>query len=193
MWRRFDTKHNQNNLLCTIMFDKGTSINDVPHFFAIFDLPTYLVLLYNVPFLGLSLTPLPTLIWDVINERSPTKKDWYSRSEIVHRNSKQPLMRPFQEPNQQTKAKKRSCFQMSFGNSGGQARLFNTTNTYFKALISISCLSRQRALVSLGLFTKMNGTLLCKLSISASQNKIVLSIIHQIGFTRYSCQPLTNS
>ena len=32
--------------------------------------PTYLVLLYNVPFLGLSCTPLPTLQWDVINERS---------------------------------------------------------------------------------------------------------------------------
>ena len=48
----------------------GTSINDVPRFLAIFDLPTYLVLLYNVPFLGLFWTPLPTLIWDVINERS---------------------------------------------------------------------------------------------------------------------------
>ena len=33
-------------------------------------LHTYLVLLYNVPFRGLSWTPLPTLIWDVINERS---------------------------------------------------------------------------------------------------------------------------
>jgi hypothetical protein len=49
---------------------RGTFINDVPRFLAIFDLPTYLVLLYNVPFLGLSWTPLPTLIWDVINERS---------------------------------------------------------------------------------------------------------------------------
>ena len=29
------------------------SINDVPHFLVIFDLPTYLVLLYNVPFLGI--------------------------------------------------------------------------------------------------------------------------------------------
>ena len=36
---------------------KGMFINDVPHFLAIFDLPTYLVLLYNVPFLGLSWTP----------------------------------------------------------------------------------------------------------------------------------------
>ena len=45
-------------------------INDVPRFLAIFDLPTYLVLLYNVPFLGLSWTPLPTLIRDVINGRS---------------------------------------------------------------------------------------------------------------------------
>ena len=35
--------------------------------------PTYLVLLYNVPFLGLSCTPLPTLISDVINGRSPTE------------------------------------------------------------------------------------------------------------------------
>ena len=48
----------------------GTFINDVPRFLAIFDLPTYLILLYNVPFWGLSWTPLPTLIWDVINERS---------------------------------------------------------------------------------------------------------------------------
>ena len=31
-------------------FVLGTSINDVPRFLAIFDLPTYLVLLYNVPF-----------------------------------------------------------------------------------------------------------------------------------------------
>ena len=52
--------------------DKGTSINDVPHFLVIFDLPTYLVLLYNVPFLGLFWTPLPTLIRDVINGRSLT-------------------------------------------------------------------------------------------------------------------------
>ena len=48
----------------------GTSINDVPRFLAIFDLPTYLVLLYNVRFLGLSWIPLPTLISDVINGRS---------------------------------------------------------------------------------------------------------------------------
>ena len=48
----------------------GTFINDVSCFLAISDLPTYLVLLYNVPFLGLSWTPLPTLIRDVINERS---------------------------------------------------------------------------------------------------------------------------
>ena len=31
---------------------RGTSINDVSRFLAISDLPTYLVLLYNVPFLG---------------------------------------------------------------------------------------------------------------------------------------------
>ena len=49
---------------------KGTSINDVLHFLAIFDLPTYLVLLYNVPFWGLSWTTLPILISDVINGRS---------------------------------------------------------------------------------------------------------------------------
>jgi hypothetical protein len=42
-------------------------------FLAIFDLPTYLVLLYNIPFFGPSWTPLPTLMWDVINERSLTK------------------------------------------------------------------------------------------------------------------------
>ena len=46
--------------------DKGTSINDVLRFLAIFDLPTYLVLLYNVRFWGLSWTHLPTLIRDVI-------------------------------------------------------------------------------------------------------------------------------
>ena len=49
----------------------GTSINDVQRFLVIFDLPTYIVLLYNVQFLGLSWTPLPsTLISDVINGRS---------------------------------------------------------------------------------------------------------------------------
>ena len=53
---------------------KGTFSNDVPCFLAIFDLPTHLVLLCNVPFLGLSWTPLPTLIWDVINERSQIGK-----------------------------------------------------------------------------------------------------------------------
>ena len=49
---------------------KGTSINDVPRFLVIFSIPTYLVLLYNLPFLGLSWSLLPILIWDVINERS---------------------------------------------------------------------------------------------------------------------------
>ena len=44
-----------------------TFINDVPRFLAIFDLPTFLVLLYNVPFLGLSWIPLPTLISNAIN------------------------------------------------------------------------------------------------------------------------------
>ena len=53
---------------CTALEQQqGTSINDVPCFLTIFDLPTYLVLLYNVRFWGLSWTPLPTLISDVIN------------------------------------------------------------------------------------------------------------------------------
>ena len=38
-------------------------------------LPTYLVLLYNVPFSGLSWNPLSSLIWDVINERSQKAGD----------------------------------------------------------------------------------------------------------------------
>ena len=42
---------------------KGTFINDFPGFLTIFDLPTNLVLLYNVPFLGLSWTPLPSPMW----------------------------------------------------------------------------------------------------------------------------------
>ena len=49
-------------------WNKETSINDVPRFLAFL---TYLPgLLYNVPFWGLSWTPLPTLISDVINECS---------------------------------------------------------------------------------------------------------------------------
>ena len=52
----------------------GTSINEVPRFLAIFDIPSYLVLLYNVQFLGLSWTLLSTLISDVINGRSLCKK-----------------------------------------------------------------------------------------------------------------------
>ena len=46
--------------LVNMNFGKGTFINDVPRFLAVFDLPTYLDLLYNVPFLGLSWIPLPT-------------------------------------------------------------------------------------------------------------------------------------
>ena len=42
-------------LFCSI--SKETFNNEVPRFLAIFDLPTYLVLLYNVHFLGLSWTP----------------------------------------------------------------------------------------------------------------------------------------
>ena len=51
-------------------YSERTSINDVPRFLAIFDLPTYLVLLYNVRFWGLPLTPLPTRTLDIINGRS---------------------------------------------------------------------------------------------------------------------------
>ena len=35
---------------------------------ALYSVPTYHVLLYNIPFGGLSWTPLPTLILDVIND-----------------------------------------------------------------------------------------------------------------------------
>ena len=58
---------------------KGTSINDVTRFLAIFDLPTYLpTLSYSITSLfgGYLGPPLPTLIWDVINEineRSPVE------------------------------------------------------------------------------------------------------------------------
>ena len=69
-----------------IVFSLGTSINDVPHFLVIFDLPTYLVLLYNVPFFGLSWTPLPTLLRDVINERS-LKFFCHSSSRHTNRNN----------------------------------------------------------------------------------------------------------
>ena len=69
------TKMNKNILNATTWWyttlsSKGTFINDVPRFLAIFDLPIYIVLPYNVLFGGLSWTPLPTLIWDVINECS---------------------------------------------------------------------------------------------------------------------------
>jgi hypothetical protein len=65
-----NTKIFVDNLVLSLR-NRGTSINDVPRFLAIFDLPTYLVLLYNVPFWGLSWTPLPsTLISDIINGRS---------------------------------------------------------------------------------------------------------------------------
>ena len=53
-----------------LMYDTGTFLDDVLLFLTIFDLPTYFALLYNVPFLGKFWTPLPTLIWDFINERS---------------------------------------------------------------------------------------------------------------------------
>ena len=44
-------------------------MNDVPRFLAIFDVLNYLTLLY---FGRLSRTPLPTLVSDVINGRSPS-------------------------------------------------------------------------------------------------------------------------
>ena len=56
-----------------LSYKEPSLMTSLAHFLAIFDLPTYLVLLYNVPFLGLSWTPLPTLIWDIINERSLSK------------------------------------------------------------------------------------------------------------------------
>ena len=71
------------NFASDYRMDKGTSINDVPRFLAIFDL----VLLYNVPFWGLSWNPLPTLILDVINGRSPKQvslsRHW-SRYPVIH-------------------------------------------------------------------------------------------------------------
>ena len=67
---------------------RGTFINDVPRFLPIFYLPTFL--LYDVPFLGLSWTPLSTLIWDVINERSlkvlfifRCSENWHKKSEAI--------------------------------------------------------------------------------------------------------------
>ena len=51
-------------------WNKGTSINDVPLFLVIFDQPTYLDLISTVRFWRLCLTPLPTLISNVINGRS---------------------------------------------------------------------------------------------------------------------------
>ena len=62
----------ENTSMISLLSGQGTSIKDVPRFSAIFYLPTYLVLLYNVRFWGLSWTPLPTLISDVINGRSLT-------------------------------------------------------------------------------------------------------------------------
>ena len=54
------------------------------HFFlAIFDLPTYLVLLYNVRFWGLYWTPLPTLMSDVINGRSLFNKLSATKGQLI--------------------------------------------------------------------------------------------------------------
>ena len=53
-----------------ILRDWETSINDVRHFSAIFDLPSYATLSYNVPFSGLLWTPLLTLKSDIIYGRS---------------------------------------------------------------------------------------------------------------------------
>ena len=55
-----------------VMLGKGAFTYDGRCFWGIFDLPTYLVLPYNVRFWGLSWTLLPTLISDVINGRSPS-------------------------------------------------------------------------------------------------------------------------
>ena len=62
---------------------KGTSINDVRRFLAIFDLLTNLVLPYNVQFWGLSWTSLPTLISDVINGRSKTINLYYNGGLLI--------------------------------------------------------------------------------------------------------------
>ena len=61
-------------------FAKGMSINDV-YVFGLFDLPAYLVLLYKVPFWGLSWTPLSTLISDVINGHSLTLRSDHEKTE----------------------------------------------------------------------------------------------------------------
>ena len=78
----------------------GTSINDVPRFLAIFYLPTLVLL--NVPFWGLSWTPLPTLISDVINGLSNLHFDHFDITEetmdmvcvilAVQKNSKKVLL-----------------------------------------------------------------------------------------------------
>ena len=60
--------------LIMMMYLREHSLMTSLVFLAIFDLPAYHVLLYNVPFWGLSWTPLPTLIWDVINGRSLRRK-----------------------------------------------------------------------------------------------------------------------
>ena len=48
----------------------GTSISDIQHFLAIFDLPTFSTLFYNVCTFRAMLDPLPTLKLDVIYGRS---------------------------------------------------------------------------------------------------------------------------
>ena len=55
-----------------------------PCFLVIFDLPTYLVLLYNVPFFGLSWIPLPTLISDVIDGRSRWRRSFLDGLKSLH-------------------------------------------------------------------------------------------------------------
>ena len=66
-----------NDVVSSIQAPKGTSINDVPRFLAIFDLPTYLPCPTLTHHIGGYLGPpyLPTLISDVINGRSLTYYD----------------------------------------------------------------------------------------------------------------------
>ena len=59
---------------CTCRVRKCLSVAVFPYLKLLCNLPTYLVQLYNIKFWGLSWTPLPTLISDVINGHFLTKK-----------------------------------------------------------------------------------------------------------------------
>ena len=67
----------------------------------VFDLPTYLVLLYNVPLWGLSWTPLPTLISDVINGRSLTFIYLPQYTKFLSQNHRSILNKPISSSNSQ--------------------------------------------------------------------------------------------